>query len=364
MKKILIVEDDEAIRTDIVQFLQFEGFKADEASNGKEGIEKAVTFNPDIIICDIAMPEKNGYQVLKELRQNTDTALTPFIFLTAKNSVLDRRKGMSEGADDYVSKPFAMKDLLNTITTRLNKQDEFFIKSEEKLRIFKENIVHTLPHELLTPLNGILGFTQLLSLNYHIMEREEIGEMAEIMYQSAERLNDTIQNYLLLAQLEIILLDASRLKTIRNRSMNNTALIIRKIADQTAALYKRQDDLIVDISNVTVKISENDFQKVMQELIDNAFKFSRRNEIVKITLIEEKNTCVIKIFNEGKGFEKNTVSQIKKNKKIGQLFQGKDGMGLGLLIVVRYMEIYNSDIEINSEPEKNAEVTLFIPKSV
>ncbi|WP_038029632.1 response regulator [Thermonema rossianum] len=122
-KKILVIEDHEDIRENIIEILSLSGYEAEGARNGKEGLEKAQSLLPDLIICDIMMPELDGYSVLKILAQKPETASIPFIFLTAKTERSDIRKGMSLGADDYLTKPFEESELLEAVEARFRKQE-------------------------------------------------------------------------------------------------------------------------------------------------------------------------------------------------------------------------------------------------
>jgi CRP-like cAMP-binding protein/CheY-like chemotaxis protein len=135
-KKVLIIEDNDDIRENVVEILQLAGYEAFAANNGKAGVEIAVSQPPDIILCDIMMPELDGYGVLYMLNKKPDTAAIPFIFLTAKAERVDLRKGMEMGADDYLTKPFDDIELLNAIETRFKKQElqkEFYSRSLDRL---------------------------------------------------------------------------------------------------------------------------------------------------------------------------------------------------------------------------------------
>lgn len=135
-KKILIVEDNTDIRENVVEILELAGFTVFQAENGKLGVELAMKNIPDIILCDIMMPELDGYGVLYLLNKNPETSAIPFIFLTAKAEKIDLRKGMEMGADDYLTKPFDDIELLNAIESRLKKKDiqqTFYSKSLERL---------------------------------------------------------------------------------------------------------------------------------------------------------------------------------------------------------------------------------------
>ena len=120
-KTLLIIEDNDDIRDNVVEILGLAGFNVYEASNGKAGVHLAIQHKPDLILCDIMMPELDGYMVLNLLHENPETARIPFIFLTARAEPLDLRKGIEMGADDYLTKPFDDLELLNAIDTRFKK---------------------------------------------------------------------------------------------------------------------------------------------------------------------------------------------------------------------------------------------------
>lgn len=121
MKKILLIEDDVVLRENIAELLELSNYKILTAANGKIGVEKAKKKLPDIIICDILMPELDGYSVLDILLKNNKTKFIPFIFLSAKAEKKDIRKGMNFGADDYITKPFTEEELISTLESRLAK---------------------------------------------------------------------------------------------------------------------------------------------------------------------------------------------------------------------------------------------------
>jgi DNA-binding response OmpR family regulator len=120
-KTILVIDDNNDIRENTAEILELAGYKTLTAENGKKGVEAATKGKPDLIVCDIMMPELDGYGVLHLLRKNVETENIPFIFLTAKTERSDFRKGMEMGADDYVTKPFEDIELLNAIEVRLKK---------------------------------------------------------------------------------------------------------------------------------------------------------------------------------------------------------------------------------------------------
>ncbi len=147
MKKILLIEDNVDIRENTAELLELSSYKVIEAENGKAGVEKALENKPDLIICDIMMPELDGYGVLHAVQQNESVRNTPFIFLSAKAERTDMRKGMQLGADDYLTKPFDATDLLNAVASRLQKMDK-------------------LKEELGSGINGLRNLMETVSANH------------------------------------------------------------------------------------------------------------------------------------------------------------------------------------------------------
>jgi CRP-like cAMP-binding protein/DNA-binding NarL/FixJ family response regulator len=123
MRRLLVIDDHDDIRENIAEILTLAGYEVFTAENGKKGVETALKQSPELVICDIMMPELDGYGVLHLLRKNESTVNTPFIFLTARTERTDFRKGMEMGADDYITKPFDDIELLNAIEIRLKKYD-------------------------------------------------------------------------------------------------------------------------------------------------------------------------------------------------------------------------------------------------
>jgi DNA-binding NarL/FixJ family response regulator len=121
MKKILVIEDEPEMRRNIVMLLRYKEYLPLEAENGRLGLEVARRERPDLILCDVMMPELDGYGVLRALQADARLALTPFIFLTAKGEKDDLRSGMNLGADDYLTKPVGNRDLVDAIEARLHR---------------------------------------------------------------------------------------------------------------------------------------------------------------------------------------------------------------------------------------------------
>src|SRR3954466_4175367 len=123
VKRILVIDDDTKLRQHCVELLRLEGYEVTEARNGREGVDRARRDGPDLVICDITMPEMNGHRVLETLRGEPRTAHLPFVFLTGWNEQGDIRTGMNLGADDYLTKPVVPDELAATIRARLRRAE-------------------------------------------------------------------------------------------------------------------------------------------------------------------------------------------------------------------------------------------------
>ncbi|MBE9228808.1 EAL domain-containing protein [Phormidium sp. LEGE 05292] len=195
--KILVIEDDENIRENILDILRGENLRAIGAKNGVLGIRLAQKIIPDLIICDIMMPELDGYNVLEQLRQDPLTAVIPFIFLTALTDRDHNRKGMELGADDYITKPCKSVELLKAIAIRLSKKTAIIDAYTTALKQASQQLNKSLYYDSLTNLpNRLLlkeKFNQIL--NYLALNKRisTTVELLSIVYISLDRFNRIVE---------------------------------------------------------------------------------------------------------------------------------------------------------------------------
>ncbi len=200
MQQILLIEDEPLIRESLEDVLSLEGFSLITARDGKAGLQAIHQRRPDLVICDINMPEMDGYKVLDALRQEPTTQNIPFIFLTARSSRTDQRHGMELGADDYLTKPFTVEELMNAVRTRLQRHEKIEekftsevcrnqalqqqVRSKEELATLKARLLDKVIEEFRTPLANV---NMALSMLERVRTDEERDRYLGILRQEYSR---------------------------------------------------------------------------------------------------------------------------------------------------------------------------------
>ena len=356
MKKILVIEDELSLRQNLLDLLDAEDFDAVGADNGRIGIKLAQQTVPDLIICDVMMPELDGYEVVKTLRRNPATATIPFIFLTAKADKTDLRQGMELGADDYLTKPFTRGGVLGAIASRLEKQAAIHQQSQKKLDELRSSITMSLPHEMRTPLNGIMGFSQLLITEANILCPEEIQQMAENIYKSGDRLYRLIQNFLLYAELELMATAPDRVKRSRGDRTSFPSSVFQDLILEKAKKVNREGDLHLELHPCTIQIAETRLNKIVEELVDNAFKFSSVGTPVCVTNTSSNNTFALSVIDYGRGMTVEQITDLGAYRQFERKLYEQQGSGLGLVIAKRLTELHGGEFNIYSIPSKQTTV--------
>ena len=361
MVKILVIEDEEAIRENILELLEAEDFQGIGAINGTAGIKLAIAQIPDLILCDMMMPEIDGHGVLTALRSEPLTATIPFIFLTAKADKSDIRAGMEMGADDYITKPCTPQELLKAIAIRLEKQKTISKHSQKTLDELRTNISMSIPHELRTPLNAILGFSELIMSEYQLFEEAEILEMIGQINTSGHRLHRLIQNFLLYAELEIAATNPELLLEMRSSEFSCVKSLITQKAMQQAKHVNRTDDLQLNLHDSSVAIDSIRLAKIVEELLDNAFKFSSEGTPVLLSSLVENQTFILSVKDQGRGMTPDQIAKLEAYRQFDRKLYQQAGLGLGLAIVQRLAELHGGKFKIESLPQEETIVSVSLP---
>src|ERR1035437_5742130 len=272
MKRILVIDDEEWLREMVHLALAQKGYDVIEAENGAVGIEKARKQLPDLVLCDVNMEKVDGYLTLSALRNEPATAAIPFILMTGLADNAGMRHGMELGADDYLPKPFTIDALYAAVEARLKKAHALCEEAEKKLADLRGNLSMMLPHEMRTPLNGILAYGEILAAEAATLPAREVAEMGQVIHDSGKRLEHLIENFLIYAQIELLGADAQKSSLLRQKQPRPPAKLIEGHARSQAQAATRPGDLTLDLADEPLPISEDYQAKIEVEVVQNAFK--------------------------------------------------------------------------------------------
>ncbi len=360
-KTILIIEDEDDIRFDLSKALELSGFNILTAPNGSEGVDIARVYKPDLIISDIMMPELDGFGVLKMLQDDESTNTIPFIFLTAKSARCDIREGMELGADDYITKPYDIDELLRAIERRLKKQTLTELKFNQKYEALSASLRRTIPHEIRTPLNIILGLSEFLRKNYDYTTHKDAIEMLGNINESGKRLQRLFENYLFFANLEVNSYNQDEILLMRQKKTLLAEYVLKDIIMYLAGNAGRTNDIELNLEDGGVAISETFFTKAVEEIIDNCFKFSTRGTPIQVTSNVVSNTYQISFLDFGRGMSREQIEKIGAYVQFERKLYEQQGTGLGLSIVQKIIQMHNGKLSIVSELNNYTKVLLELP---
>jgi signal transduction histidine kinase len=361
MKKILVIDDEEWLREMVHMALREQGFDVVEADNGAAGIEVARRELPDLILCDVNMEKVNGYLTLSALRNEPTTSAIPFILMTGLADNAGMRHGMELGADDYLPKPFAIEALYAAVDARLKKAQALRQEAEKKLADLRDNISMMLPHELRTPLNGIVAYGEILAADAATLQPAEIAEMGQVIYDSGKRLERLVENFLIYAQIELLGADPQKVSALRQKQTTSPAKLIEERARAQAQAAKRLDDLVLELADHAMPISEDYLVKIVEELVQNAFKFSEAGRPVRVALSTLPNGVALSVSDRGRGFSTEHITKVGAYMQFDRKMQEQQGLGLGLTIAKRLTELHGGTLTIQSERGSTTTVTVKFP---
>jgi CheY-like chemotaxis protein len=349
MKKILVIDDAEFILESTSSLLEFEGYDVITAENGAIGVKKAFESLPDLILCDISMPEMDGFEVLEQIRKNDNTHRIPFIFLTAFNEKSNMRDGMTKGADDYLVKPYTREEIVKAIEAQWSKYNLFQEHVKTKVEEVGKNVTYALPHEFRTAVNEIKGNAGILYNQGDLLNPEELKSLSGDILASVSRLSKITENYLLYIKLDNIKSDNE--EYIADSKTEEPFAIACDIAYNLAEKYSRLSDIQIgkETEAISLKMSSEYFYSLIYELIDNAMKFSKKGDKVLLDSDINDSSFVLKIIDNGIGIDKDKVKNIAALNQFDREKNEQQGLGLGLAISTKIINLHNGKYDIESD---------------
>ena len=357
MAKILAIDDDPQVLTTVSRLLGAEGYEVCTAAGGAEGIRLASEHHPELILCDIIMPEPNGFDVLATLRRDIKTASIPVVFLTGLPDPTQLRDGKSLAADDYLLKPFTRSELMHAVEARLARVA--FVRREARRRLedLQAALAGTLPQNLLTPLATMLGLSAFLRDEGTAVPPELVCEVAQGIFEGSRRLHQTMEKFVVYADLERL---AQALRTTPSfvaKHRAQTGPIVTEAAIEAARGADRQADLALHVDDLAVRIDVAHLRRLVLELVENAVNCSSKGNPVTVDCRRVDSACQLTIRDHGPGLPAERLEDAVLQPGCRTL----DGRGYGLPIAKRIAALCGAAMVVAPAPEGGTTVTLALP---
>ncbi len=337
---ILVVDDTPKNIQVLGKILEEKEYEIIVAQSGQQALKVVEKILPDLILLDVMMPEIDGFEVCKRLKNDSRTKSIPIIFLTAKIEIEDVIKGFDLGAVDYITKPFNPKELLRRVETHL----ELRKKSENLERSNRNNreLVHILCHDLTNPVSFIDGVLQLCDQDPSIFQ-----EMRKGLWTAVNNSLDIIRQVKKMQALAEGKYDLELEPIFLKLHFEESIQILKpKLIDKNL-------EIVIDIDDdLKVVVERTSFSNsVINNLLTNAIKFSYPNTKIHVSAVHERDQVTLSIKDEGMGIPKDLLNDLfsvnKSTTRPGT--EGEEGTGFGMPLVHRFINAYGGSIEILSE---------------
>ncbi len=369
----ILVVDDEPDNFDVIETLLSEqNNQLHYAASGKNAIASLETFQPDLILLDVMMPEMDGIDVCQRIKAHPQWQIVPIIMVTALSSKSDLANCLNAGADDFISKPINSVEMRARVNSMLRiKQQYDNIQTLSQIQSNTINILEStlnelrgtlssrMSHELNTPLNGIMGTISLLKEDIENMDIHEIREMLGWVDDSAQRLENLTKKFLLYLELESSPNRQQSFKTAHTK-------FSKSAVESTLKSYVRQlkrgdDEIIFDLEEAEIALSDRYLLTVLHELVDNAVKFSASGTIIEINSQVVDNMFNLSVHDLGRGLTKEQVDRIGAFVQFERKTYEQQGLGLGLRIVKKIIELAGGIFSISSIYQQQTTVNISLP---
>ena len=349
MNTILLVDDDQQVRTMFGMALRKNGYRVIDADSGVTGLALARQHLPDLILSDIHMPGGDGSTLLQNIRHDPELRSKQVVLMTGRPDLVTSRKGMEEGADDFLVKPVGLNALLSCIKARFSRASINWRVEDQMLARLSSSVPSHLPHEFFTPLAGIIGLMEILRSDFAGLTPEEVQDIHTDVYQSALRLHRTLRNYLLILDLQGAKAEAATSPL----SPREVKASIQDGVSEALRLNQRREDVTVCVKACSIPVKPGDLSLIVEELVDNALKFSRQGTPVEVELSADGRFTVT---DRGRGMTAEEIDRIGAFQQFDRKKQEQQGLGLGLVLVQKLAAQQTAKFSLSSQPGEGTQV--------
>lgn len=353
---IMIVDDVPANLKILGEILKLEGYKVRPVPNGNLALQVIEKEIPDLILLDIMMPEMDGYEVCRRLRENPVFADIPVIFISALNDSQNIVKALKVGGVDYVTKPFKAEEVLARVATHLkiNQQQ----KELQKLNDEKDKLFSIISHDLRGPLGGFMSYTELMIDESMEFSEADLKEMAMELNVSSKNIYNLLDNLLNWAKLQ-------RNQFVIEKNTFKLAKLLNDELNAIAELAKNKSiSLKIDIADdILVDTDKNMLLTIIRNLSSNAVKFTPSGGNITIKSYFDTNEIIICVNDNGIGMSTEIIDNLftinKKTNRLGT--EGEASTGLGLILCKDFAEKLGGRIWVESEENTGSSFRFSIP---
>lgn len=354
MKKVVIIDDNIDILENLADFLSLKQFDVYSSANSIDAAKLIQNIMPNLVICDIVMPKKNGFEILEEVRMNVNTLHIPFIFLSSKDSPEDIRKGMKLGVDDYITKPFSYLDLYERIKLRIDKYEKIknLFKGEHLENI--EKMLTEYQNEFSKPLTQLINFSTYLKTTLDILSFHDIKAAVNNIYDNTIKIYEQAKKYeLLIKMIKLKNVDKSRLLTLNT----NTSKLIKDVISEYSIKADVKHKIEFDLFDIPIRLNSDLLSKLVLELFEFIYTNTSPNNKIYIKSLTYSGNYILQISDIP-----HDISSVIK----AELISGKSNNfnnNLSLLIGQKIVELIGGNIAYRQVPDQLTEVSVLIPSS-
>jgi signal transduction histidine kinase len=351
MKTILLVDDDQQVRSMFGLALRRKGYHVIDAESGEAALALARQYLPTLILTDIHMPGGDGSSLLQEIRRDPELRSRQVVLMTGRPDLVTPRKGMEDGADDFLVKPISIKALLSCVEARFSRASINWRVEDEVLAQLRASVPSNLPHECFTPLTGIIGLMEILRGDPGSFTPQELTDIYNDVYQSALRLHRTLRNYLMILELQ----GGSAGPAATSPPTLSPEQVVEGLqsgVEEALKVNNRRDDLGLRTESCSISIRADDLVRIVEELVDNACKFSRQGTQVQVVM---KADGRLTVTDQGRGMTAEEIDHIGAFQQFDRKKYEQQGLGLGLVLVQKLVAHNKAEFFLKSQPGEGTE---------
>ena len=358
-QKILIVDDNNDNLKVAANILKSNDNIIWLAVNGKTAIEIAKIKQPDLILLDIQMPEMDGLEVCKRLKEDMETNEIPVIFMTARTDVESIKEAFEVGAADYITKPIKQFEIIARVKTQLKLTES--IKELKETIIIKDKFFSIIAHDLKGPIGGMASLTKIIYDEFDYLSLEEIKETFQLTSDSSDKIYNLLTNLLEWAKSQTGIIKCEpepvNLTEIINKNIELSKISMTKKNILAENKIKKKYEIFADKEMINT---------IIRNLLSNAIKFTSINGKIELGAIEKETFIKIYVKDNGIGMSQKIKEKLFKidEKIISIGTEGEKGNGIGLSLCYEFVKSHGWEIEVESEKGEGSEFMIIIPKKI